>query len=293
VIATAFELQAGNASARIAPDEGGMLLSLRVAGRELLVERRRGTEPVATFGSFLMAPWVGELAFGHVDFRGRHAQMAPNNGRHSIHGLVTSGAWDVVDGGTDAARLSRQIPYPWPFGGTVTQDIALDCDGITLAAEIRADDQAMPAALGWHPWFACPDPNKVRVGVNAEHVLELDDELLPTGAISPVAGDADLRSAPILGNRRLDTVYVGASSPALLQTADIELRLHFDAAIETVVVYVSPGAVCVEPWSAWPDAFRMAAAGHPSGAVVLEPGESLKRWTRWEWSLGMDNGKAR
>jgi aldose 1-epimerase len=289
----AIELRAGTASARIAPHEGGMLLSLQVAGRELLVERRRGTEPVATFGSFLMAPWVGELAFGRVDFRGRHAQMAPNKGRHSIHGLVTSGAWDVVDGGTGKARLSREIPYPWPFGGTVTQDIALDANGITLAAEIRAEDQAMPAALGWHPWFACADPRKVRVGVNAEHVLELDDELLPTGAISAVADDADLRSAPFLGNRRLDTVYVGASSPALLHTADIELRLHFDAAIETVVVYVSPGAVCIEPWSAWPDAFRMAAAGHSSGAVVLEPGEPLKRWTRWEWSLGMDNGEAR
>jgi galactose mutarotase-like enzyme len=197
VISTTIELRAREAAATISPDEGGMLLSLQIRGHELLVQRRPGTEPVPTFGSFLMAPWVGELSQGEVDFRGGHAQIPPNKGRHAIHGLVATGAWDVADLGPTAARLVRRLPEePWPFGGVVTQDIRL---------------------------------------------------------------------------------------PGL------QLRLHFDPSIETVVVYTSPGAVCVEPWSAWPDAFRMASAGHPSGAVVLEPGETLRRWTRWEWSLGMDN----
>jgi galactose mutarotase-like enzyme len=142
----------------------------------------------------------------------------------------------------------------------------------------------MPAALGWHPWFAAPDPNLVRVGVAAAFELELDDELLPTGAVLEVSGDSDLRGAPVLGSRDIDTVFVGAASPALLQLPGLNLQLHFDPAIDIVVVYTSPGAVCIEPWSAWPDATRMAAAGHPSGIQVLEPGESLRRWTRWEWS---------
>ena len=290
MISTAIELRAGDASAMIAPDEGGMLLSLRVGGHELLVQRRAGTEPVPMFGSFLMAPWVGELSFGQIDFGGQHAQIQPNKGRHAIHGLVATGPWEVADVGPSAAKLVRKLGLPWPFGGIVTQDINLDADGVTLEAEIRAEDQAMPAALGWHPWFACPDPDLVRICLHAESELELDDELLPTGAARPVASKSDLRGAPILGDRRLDTVFVGASSPALLRTPDVELQIHFDPAIENVVVYTSPGAVCIEPWSAWPDAFRMADAGYPSGVRILEPGESLKRWTRWEWSLGMDNG---
>ena len=173
------------------------------------------------------------------------------------------------------------------------QDIRLDAHAITLEVEIRAGDVAMPAALGWHPWFACPDPSVVRVGVDAASQLELGDEMLPTGAVQAVAGDTDLRSAPILGGRRIDVVYVGARSPALLGLPDVDVRIHFDPAIDNVVVYTgSPGAVCIEPWSAWPDAFRMAAEGHPSGMEVLEPGESLRRWTRWEWSKRMDNGVA-
>lgn len=281
--ATRVDLAAGDATATLAPDEGGLVLSLRVAGLELLVQRRTGTAPVPTFGSYLLAPWVGELGEGRLEFRGRRYELPRNNGRHAVHGLVTDGPWEVLEAGPGAARLTRTLGEPWPFGGRVTQQVRLEPDGITFEATIQADDAAMPAALGWHPWFACPDSSVVRVGVEAAEMLELDDELLPTGVIRNVAGDSDLRAAPVLGNRALDNVYVGARSPALLSLPGLELRVHFDPAIDVVVVYTSPGAVCIEPWSAWPDAARMAAAGHAAGLRELEPGESLRRWMRWHW----------
>ncbi len=296
VTAARLELAAGNASAAIAPADGGTLVSLRVAGRELLVPERSEDGPVPTFGSFLMAPWVGELSLGELEFRGQRVSIPPNRGRHAIHGLVATGAWQVEEAGAAMARLTRRLEPPWPFGGIVTQEFRLDDAGITLEAEIRAEVAAMPAALGWHPWFATPDPGSVRVGVQADAMLELDDELLPTGRILPVEGDTDLRDAPILGNRQIDAVFVGAVSPALLSLPGIDLEIHFDPEIDNVVVFTSPGTVCVEPWSAWPDAFRAAADGHPSGVRVLEPGESLRRWTRWQWSHpidGMDNEAAR
>jgi aldose 1-epimerase len=295
VTAAWIELAAGSASATISPDEGGMLLSVRVAGHELLVPRREGTGPVPTFGSFLVAPWVGELSLGEVAFRGTKGQVPRNLGRHAVHGLVSGVAWEVVTVARTAATLGCSLGSPWPFGGAVVQHLRLDEHGITLEAEIRAAHQAMPAALGWHPWFACPDPGRVRVGVQADSMLELDEELLPTGSVLPVTGDSDLRGAPFLGDRKIDTVFVGATSPATLGLPELDLQLHFDPAIDTIVVYTPTGAVCVEPWSAWPDAIRMSAAhpswaadpssaAHPSGLTVLEPGESMRRWTRWAWS---------
>ncbi len=295
MISSLVELAAGDATAIVAPDEGGMLLSLRVHDHELLIPRREGAGPVPTFGSFLVAPWVAELFLGHLEFRGRHVRIPPNKGRHAVHGLVSTGAWQAVSATATAASLIRELEPPWPFGGTVVQDIRLDAMGITLIAEIRAGDRAMPAALGWHPWFACPDPGLVRVGVHANSQLDLDDDLLPTGEQCPMSPESDLRNAPILGDRRIDTVFLGAASPALLALPELELRIHFDPAIDIVVVYTSPGAVCIEPWSAWPDAIRMSALGHSTGLQVLQPGESLRRWTRWEWSTpkSMDNGGGR
>ncbi len=281
-----IQLAAGDAAATVAPADGGMLLSLRVAGHELLVGRREGTSPVPTFGSFLMAPWVGELSLGELEFRGTRARFPRNRGRHAIHGLVANGAWDVAHTADTSVTLLRRLTSPWPFGGSVAQVISLDPEGITLEAEVRAGDVTMPAALGWHPWFACPDPARVRVRVAAAHELELDDELLPTGHVRDVAGDTDLRAGPVLGDRSIDSVFVDAESPALLVRPGLELKLDFDPGI--VVVYTSPGAVCIEPWSAWPDAVRMAAAGLPSGLHVLDPGTSLLRRTRWEWSATSD-----
>jgi aldose 1-epimerase len=127
-----IELRAGDASATLAPDEGGMLLSLCVAGHELLVSRRDGAGPVPRYGSFLMAPWVAELSMGQLEFRGQHAQIPPNEGRHAIHGLVATGAWEVTDVAPTTAKLVRKLEPPWPFGGTVVQDFKLDADGITL-----------------------------------------------------------------------------------------------------------------------------------------------------------------
>jgi galactose mutarotase-like enzyme len=280
-----IELAAGDATATIAPDEGALVLSVRKAGHELLAQRRDGPAPVPMFGSFLLAPWVAELSLGRIDFRGQRAQMPPNQGRHAMHGLVVGVPWTVVDRTATTATLERRLDDPWPFGGTVTQEIALDPAGTTFAAEIRAEEDAMPAALGWHPWFACPDPNAVQLRVNADQELELGDETLPTGRILPVSRDTDLRAGPILGDRRIDVVFVGARSPALLQTPAVELAIHFDPQIDNVTVYTYPGSVCIEPWSAWPDAFRTAKDGRPSGAVELEPGESLRRWMRWEWAV--------
>lgn len=281
-----IELTAGDASATLAPDEGGMLLSLQVAGHELLAARGRATDqgPVPRHGSFLMAPWVGELSMGQLEFRGTHATIPANHGRHAVHGLVATGAWDVARVAPASTQLVREFEPPWPFGGVVVQNLTLDAEGITLEAEVRAGGVAMPAALGWHPWFACPDPSLVRVRVDAAAELELDRELLPTGVVRPVTAETDLRDGPILGDREIDAVFVGARSPATIELPDLVLEIHFDPAIDTVVVFTSPGAVCVEPWSAWPDAFRMAAAGHPSGAQELQPDESLRRWTRWTWT---------
>ncbi|MEO8272944.1 MAG: hypothetical protein ABI620_02605 [Chloroflexota bacterium] len=279
-------LAAGDASATVAPDEGGVLLSLKVAGHELLSARQPATGPVPRHGSFLMAPWVGELSLGQLRFRGRSAVVPANHGRHAIHGLVATGAWQVADVTPASTKLVRSLEPPWPFGGHVVQDVRLDAESITLVAEVRAGEVAMPAAVGWHPWFACPDPTRVRVRVDAAAELELDDELLPTGVVRPVTAETDLRKGPILGDRQIDAVFVGARSPATLELPDLTLDIHFDPAINNIVVYTSPGAVCIEPWSAWPDAFRMAAAGFPAGARELEPGESLRRWTRWAWTNG-------
>lgn len=277
-----LRLSAGDASAVVDSERGGVVASLSVRGRDLLLPPTEAWQPYPRWGSFLIAPWVGPLSDGRLPFQGRVYRLSPNEGRHANHGLVAGLPWEVKDASDGAVTLARGLGGVWPFGGAVRQQIRLLADSITLAVEIGADDLPMPAAAGWHPWFR-RGARATSVQVSADRELR-HEGVLPTGEIDEVVGDTDLRSYPSLGDRRIDAAYVGARSPAIFSADAIELRIEFAAEIDTVVVFTPEDAVCVEPWSAWPDANRLAQLGHATGLVELKPHQVLRRWTRWTWT---------
>lgn len=278
-----IELAAGAARATIDPARGGRVASLRVGDRELLVGPPDAADTSIRWGCFLMAPWPGRLADGRLRWRGRTHQLRRTHGRHAIHGLAWAAAWTVERATGDAADLSIDLGSRdgWPFGGVVRQSHRLEPDALTLEAAIVAD-RPMPAALGWHPWFqrGIPDPS---LRVHARGVLERR-AMLPTGRILPLTSRTDLRAGPILGRRRLDDAFTGATSPAVLRWPDLELRVEFEGSCDTVVLYTPWNAVCIEPQTAWPDALglpdeRAAAAGRRD----LEAGETLRATLRIAW----------
>jgi aldose 1-epimerase len=281
-----IELRAGSATATIDPERGGRLASLRVGDRELLVGPPDATDRSIHWGSFLMAPWPGRLADGRLQFRGRTWQLRKTHGRHAIHGLVWGRAWEVECAEASGAELHVALAGDgWPFGGEVRQSLRLEAHALTLDAEVRAGDLAMPAALGWHPWIRRDavggEPSLL---VDAGKVLERR-RMLPTGRELPVARRTDLRGRPALGRRRLDDAYLGASSPAFLLGVDMELRVSFDAACDTVVVYTPWNAVCIEPQSAWPNALGLPdQEARLAGRRDLEPGEALRARMTLSWS---------
>jgi len=268
------------------PEQGGRIASLVISGRErLLVAPSSGTvEPSLSWGSFLMAPFVGRLSEGVLAWDDRVVAIPLNHGRHAIHGTVYDVAWRIVAQTGNTVAMACEIdPRRWPFRGRVFQRISLTPGGLAMEASIEADE-AMPAALGWHPWFA-RGRGRVRVGVAGDRVLRLTEELIPTGETDPVDARTDLREAPELGSRRLDDVYSEVRSPAELCWPDLRLEISFGPGVGAVVVYNHPEAVCVEPMTAWPDAIRLSQGGCPdTGLVMLAPGERLSAWTRWAWT---------
>jgi aldose 1-epimerase len=276
-----LNLEAPGVTASIDEARGGRLASLRVEGRELLVGPAGPDDSSIRWGCYLMAPWPGRLDGGRLRWRGRTWQLERTHGRHAIHGLTVAAPWEVDRAGATEAALSISLDRRgWPFCGTVRQRTRLEPGRLVLEAEIRAG-AAMPAALGWHPWFR--RRGDVAVRVDADRVLEMR-QMLPTGETRPVAGRFDLRGGPILGRRRLDDVYLGARSPVEIAWPDLKLRLETDPWLSTVVVYSPPEAFCVEPQTAWPNALGLdSPAARAAGAVALEPGETLRATLAFAW----------
>ena len=265
---------------------GGRLASLVVGERDLLVGRPAPGDRGIRWGSFLMAPWPGRIAGAAFDWSGRTHRLEANDGPNAIHGVVFDRRWDIDEASASEVRLAIDLgPQGWPLGGSVRQRIRLAAGFIELSAEVVAGDEPMPAGLGWHPWFRRPDRGDLAVRVEAVDTLTSDAGLIPTGRRTPVDDATDLRAGPFLGERRLDHVYPDVRTPVVVAWPDLVLTMRSSAALGTFVVHTPPSGVCVEPQTEWPDAIALSGRGVTgTGIVPLEPGESLRATTTWEWS---------
>jgi aldose 1-epimerase len=112
-------------------------------------------------------------------------------------------------------------------------------------------------------------------------------DLLATGRKLPVPPDKDLRHGMPFGQTRLDNILWNLDTKAgRVETSladpdgGCRLRISFDAQFRGCVVFNPPHreAICIEPYSCVPDAWRLAAQSIDAGARVLAPGETLSTW---------------
>ena len=241
-------------------------------------------DPFSTgWGSFPMAPWAGRLRHGRFRFFDRdvglelnHADGTGTGGgpitppraapigtirgddvrRHAIHGTTFARRWDVVSATADRLEATCRLDgaLGWDLPGTARQVIAVSPTRLDLTLSVEADDGAvLPAAVGWHPWFAKPD----RLRFSPLAMFELDNIGLPTGRLvaptEPPWDDCFVNRAPVElhYDRRLAAVVSISSSDC-----------------DHWVLYDKPEhATCVEPQSGPPDALNLrpelATSAHP------------------------------
>jgi aldose 1-epimerase len=295
-----LRLTAGDDSAEVAPAAGGRLASLVIGGEQRLVTRPPADQdnPELRWGSFVMAPWAGRVADARFTWQGTDVVLPANfEGRHAIHGLATDRRWEVVRVAAQTAELRCVLAdAPWPFTGcSIDQRVDLQPGRLTQSVRVIAGPEPMPAAAGWHPWFARPGHGDVAVRLDAASTLELDSGGIPTGRQQPVDAETDLRHGPALGDRRLDHAYVRPAPTARLQWPDLDLHMTFGPTITTAVVHTPPEGVCIEPQTAWPDAANLAARADTAetddpadtattGLVNLAAGAALTATVVWRWS---------
>jgi aldose 1-epimerase len=273
----AIELNAGEDRVVIEDAVGGRLASLFAGGKERLIDP---DDDPFSWGVYPMVPWAGRVAGARIS--DPDVRLEANHGPHAIHGVTYDLAWDVDRSAGNAVELLCPLPTTrWPLGGLAAQRITLSRGRLELEIQVQAGDHPMPVAVGWHPWFRRPARGDMSVFVDSGSVLELDDELIPTGAVTRVGRKADLRSGPKLGRRRLDDVYVDVSEPAVVRWPDLELTIELPHKASTVVVHTPAKGVCVEPQTAWPDPF---ARPDQSGVAHLPPRAIFSATTRWTWT---------
>ena len=234
-------LSHGAMSVDVAPQAGGRIAQIRVDGIEQLAGFSDDNDAMIGWGSYPMVPWAGRVRGGGFVFEGQTHQLPTNLGAHAIHGVGFGLPWRVDAQSLQHVELSLALPCDvrWPFGGIARQRIELSGRGVRMNLSVTAGDRAMPAELGWHPWFLKPE--------------RLD--FAPT-AIYP-------RDADGIGTRPLvpptpgpwDDCFLN-DAPVVLHSGDSRITLSSDCA-HWVVFDMPARTTCVEPQSGPADAFNL------------------------------------
>jgi aldose 1-epimerase len=245
--------------ATVVPRAGGRLGSLAVGGEELLITGKAGDDPMQ-WGCFPMVPWAGRVRHGRFAFGGRAHQLPLDLPPHAIHGTGYRRPW-TVDAATErTVALRIDLGPDWPLGGWATSQLALDPGGLTWALAVHAAGQAMPAQVGWHPWFRKP----TSVDLRFAEVLPRDADHIATLPPEPP------------GPPPWDDCFRGPIVPPRLAVEGIAVTVESDC--DHWVVYDEPPhATCVEPQSGPPDGFTLRPDVVPAGGM-------LARWMRIGWS---------
>jgi aldose 1-epimerase len=278
------ELRVPGASVRIESAYGGRLSSWRVGEIELLWQpdgQMPGASHPFGWGSFVMAPYAGRIPYGQLVFDQRTYELPISMEPHAIHGTVYEAEWTVEDVyETDDASvcdLSVELQSPWPFVGRLTHRIALAAAAegqsgtLTQHLSLTAAD-AMPATMGWHPWF----PRNL-VGATGPVEWSFDH----TGVAMfqrDVAGATTPELVPIPAPP-WDDCFLGVGEVTVRWPGLIELLITHDCPV--VVLFDGlDHAVCVEPQTGPPNAPKL----WPSECRV-EVGQEQRASTTWSWKL--------
>lgn len=270
----AFELE-------LAPACGGSVAAFRMDGRDVLrpapgVRGSAEADPLE-MAAFPLLPFPGRIAFGRFTFDGELIRLPANFPLepHAIHGDGWKSRWLVQEGSTRHVTLRyehREDDWPWSY--RAEQRFELDTDGLSLQLSLaNRSARAMPAALGWHPYFP-------RTGARLIGRLGRRWAFDPA-ALMPAPDDSsppvDWREAQPAEALRLDDVFEVGSPDIQVLGAAHRATLEADALFGFRVIYAPPGEsfFCVEPITQVPNALNSALPRALTGLRVLEPGATL------------------
>jgi aldose 1-epimerase len=250
-----------NIEIQIAPEAGGRIAQITCNGFEQLAGYGESNAAMIGWGCYPMLPFAGRVRHGKFELNGQDFQLPLNMGMHSIHGLGFAMPWEL--GFHDSHRLEMSLELPqderWPFGGSAYHRMELQEDSLLLTLSLRAGLVALPATIGWHPWFRKPE----RLRFSPTGIYPRDEDGIATLPVAP----------PSPGP--WDDCFINTEAVEL-ESGEQKLRLSSDCT-HWVLYDQNPAATCVEPQSGPPNAFNIEP-------FILAPGETLTRWFRIAWA---------
>lgn len=273
-------IASGAWEANLLPALGGAILSLRLAGRDILRPSPDSPGRVLDTACFPLVPYANRIAHGRFAFEGRAVSLPRNFGDHphSLHGASWQAAWTVETATPDRAVLvhDHDADAAWPWRYRAEQIFRLDDGGLSVTLAItNTDISAMPAGLGFHPYFPADATTTLQMATGG--VWLSDAEQLPVRLATTETVENWAAGAPVMRSALVDHCFAGWDGAATLTAGAHRTTLSADGA-RFVHVHIPPhvGFVGIEPVSHMPDAVNRPAPPDDSGLARLAPGAAMR-----------------
>ena len=299
------------------PARGNNAFQMRVKGKDVVrfphasVEEYLKSSGRGMAGIPFLAPWANrldEMAFyangKKYTFNPDLGNVRPGANNIPIHGfLTTTPLWQVVEAKADGksawatSRLEFYKQPQWmaqfPFAHTIEMTYRLQDGALEVLTKIdNLSAEAMPVAVGYHPYFQVNDAPRDQwtFGIAAKTEWLLSQTKIPTGEKRPIEQLLPKPQGGTLQDLALDHVFgdlirdANGKATMWVQGKSEKVEVVFGPNWRAVVVYAPAGAqnnfICFEPMSGITNAMNMAQKGTYNELQSIPPGKS---WQESFW----------
>jgi aldose 1-epimerase len=245
--------------------------------------------------------YANRIAGGDLPLDGVRYRLATQPAGHTLHGGpdgFDKRTWTLVEVGDAHAVLGLESPdgdqgFPGALRTAVRYDVSADSVAVAFTAATDAPTVVCQTNHTYWDLSGARRPGAVddhRLTVAGSQVVAVDEALIPTGLLAPVAGTEQDLGAPVrIGERALDHCFVLESGPpqVRLESPNGDLALELSTDQPGVQVYTGDGlrgrygrraGLALEP-QVFPD-----SPHHPHWpSAALRPGEEYRHVTTWRF----------
>ncbi len=212
-------------------------------------------------------------------------------GSSAIHGLIFDAVFSVVEQTSNENEACVKLQYvydnesegyPFTYRCEVEYKLTANCSLTITTTITNIDQQLMPVADGWHPYFTLGDIiDECQLEFQSKEMLEFSEELIPTGKLIRYQEFGSIKNIDTASLDNCFTVNFAECQPLCVfrnPKKKIQVEIYPSTAYPYLQIFtpVHRKSIAIENLSAAPDAFNNGI-----GLKVIEPDESVSFTTKF------------